>query len=149
MKKYIKGFTLIELLVVIAIIGILASVVLVSLNSARNKGKDARIISSVQQMRVDAEAKYNGTDYSGSLIASNAAQTTGAGIVQTAGTPGALLTADVLSQGSVLYAVTNAGPTTYAIYGKLLSTGAVTYFCSDSTGGTKQSTANGTAATCQ
>lgn len=54
-----KGFTLIEMLIVIAIIGILSAAVLAGLGPARNKAKDARIISGMNQMRSIAEAIYN------------------------------------------------------------------------------------------
>lgn len=61
--KVNRGFTLIELLVVIAIIGILASVVLASLNTARDKGTNAAIKANLNSARAQAEIFYdaNGT----------------------------------------------------------------------------------------
>ncbi|MCX6731493.1 MAG: prepilin-type N-terminal cleavage/methylation domain-containing protein [Candidatus Parcubacteria bacterium] len=65
MKNKIKksGFTLIELLVVIAIIGILSSVVLASLNSARMKARDARRIADLKQIQLALELFYDSNGY--------------------------------------------------------------------------------------
>ena len=57
MKK--SGFTLVELLVVISIIGVLASVVFASINSARAKARDARRIADLRQIATALEFYYD------------------------------------------------------------------------------------------
>ena len=59
MKRNNKGFTLIELLVVIAIIGLLATLAVVALNSARQKSRDAKRISDIKQIQTALELFYN------------------------------------------------------------------------------------------
>ena len=54
-----KGFTLIEMLVVVAIIGLLSSVVVVGLGSARQNARDARRISDIRQIQNALEIYYS------------------------------------------------------------------------------------------
>lgn len=54
-----RGFTLIELMVVIAIIGLLASIILVSLSTAQQKGRDARRIADLKEIETALELYYS------------------------------------------------------------------------------------------
>lgn len=144
MKKYTRGFTLIELLVVIAIIGILSSVVLVSLNSARTKGKDVRVVTAIQQIRTQIEADYNGSNYSGSF--------TGANTLSTSGNYDTLVDDITANSGTFTAVTTGTHPaiSAYAIYGGLPSSGTTPtrWFCIDSTGKTNQQNTDSTGTTC-
>ncbi len=115
MKNTNKGFTLIELLVVIAIIGILSSIVLASLNTARNKGSDAAVKGNLTGIRPQAAIIYDNTGSYATLCsdttvsaAINAAKSA-AGIASatnvTLGTAGSAGTATCHANGSTGWAV--------------------------------------------
>ena len=64
MKNNKPGFTLIELLVVIAIIGLLSTLSILALNTARARARDAKRIADVKQIQTALEMYYNDTsDY--------------------------------------------------------------------------------------
>ena len=57
-KSNKKGFTLIELLVVIAIIGLLSTLAVVALNSARQKSRDSKRVADVKQIQTALELYF-------------------------------------------------------------------------------------------
>ena len=85
MKNNKKGFTLIELLVVIAIIGLLSTLAVVSLNSARTKARDARRMSDLKQISTAVELfsaqNSSGTYPAGSADCSTGVTNTGTNVI--------------------------------------------------------------------
>ncbi|VAW32050.1 hypothetical protein MNBD_CPR01-601 [hydrothermal vent metagenome] len=132
-----RGFTLIELLVVIAIIGILSSVVLASLNTARKKGNDAAVKSNLATIQTQAQLYY---DDNSNKFSSTGSQVNETGDCSaTAGTmfvdhtiANAIKSANKSSLDSTKTECNvDAGGQTYAMNVQL-STGS--YWCVDSTG---------------
>ena len=121
-----KGFTLIELLVVIAIIGVLASVVLASLNTARDKGKDAAIKANLANIRAQAELYYddNGNQYATSTISASCS----GGLFNDGVIANAITAANAQSGGS---ATCYAATSTWAVSVPLSDNN---HWCVDSTG---------------
>jgi prepilin-type N-terminal cleavage/methylation domain-containing protein len=112
-----RGFTLIELLVVIAIIGILASVVLASLNTARDKGTNAAVQSSVNNLR--AQANIFGSKTDGTVSYAGLCDDTNVNTIE----------ADILAKSGATFCDDDVDTWVFAAP---LKTGG--YICMDSTG---------------
>ncbi len=126
------GFTLIELLVVIAIIGVLSSIVLASVNSARNKGSDAKTKAQLAGLRGAAEYYYNSNNFSFSNASDCAS-----GMFADANSKMTAYT-NLASYPAGMVLVCQANNVAYAVQANLASGG---YWCVDSVGISKPESA--------
>lgn len=136
--RFSRGFTLVELLVIIAIIGILSTIVIVSLSSVNSRGKDAAIQSNLDGVRTQAQLYYNDTGGYGSnagLVNSTGDCTTGvAGTVfSDARVAKQVAAANFANGGGSMVCNVAVLGAAYAVYAELSSSPG-SYYCVDSNG---------------
>jgi len=121
--KQNKGFTLIEMLVVVGMIGVLAAAVLTALGPSRNKAKDSRIISDVNQIAALAEVLYDGNNFPTSNVLLANPITKDAAVT---------VNADINKLGGALKYLSDTNGN-FAVYSRLVSDQTRVY-CVDSAG---------------
>lgn len=146
-----KGFTLLELLVVIAIIGILSSVVISSVTSARVQAYDAKVKAQLSNVRSSAELYFNSRLNYGTAIywTANGTTTNGCqgGMFQDSASGMRALTYSVNYPVGENTIVCNSSGSAYAVSDNLSASG--TWWCVDSTGASKsRSSALGSSTGC-